>query len=242
MKIFYDFHIHSCLSPCASDDMTPFNIAGMGYLKGLSAMALTDHNSCANCPSFFKACERYSIIPIAGMELSTAEDVHLVLLFRNLDSAMKFESAFAPHRMDFPNNPEVFGNQFLTDENDEIAGTEEKLLIAASDLWMGDAVELARRHGALVYPAHIDRPSNGIIAVLGDFPQEYGFECVEFNDASNREGYFEKYPAVRGRGVVVSSDAHRLEMINEAENFLVLPDGATPGASAILDLISGSDM
>ena len=31
--IYYDFHIHSCLSPCADDDMTPHNIAGMGLSK-----------------------------------------------------------------------------------------------------------------------------------------------------------------------------------------------------------------
>ena len=84
MKLYYDLHMHSCLSPCADDDMTPMNMAGMGMLKGLSVMALTDHNSCRNCPAFFKACEGYGVVPIAGMELSTAEDVHMVVLFPTL--------------------------------------------------------------------------------------------------------------------------------------------------------------
>ena len=47
-----DLHIHSCLSPCGEEDMTPCNIAGMGYLNGLRIMALTDHNTAKNCPAF----------------------------------------------------------------------------------------------------------------------------------------------------------------------------------------------
>ncbi|MBQ7294379.1 MAG: PHP domain-containing protein, partial [Clostridia bacterium] len=49
-----DLHIHSCLSPCGDDDMTPGNIVGMSLLNGLQIVALTDHNSVKNCPAFFK--------------------------------------------------------------------------------------------------------------------------------------------------------------------------------------------
>lgn len=31
-KFYYDLHMHSCLSPCGDDDMTPNNIAGMGVV------------------------------------------------------------------------------------------------------------------------------------------------------------------------------------------------------------------
>ena len=80
-RYYYDLHIHSCLSPCADDDNTPNNLAGMGMLAGLGLMALTDHNSAKNCPAFFKAAEKVGIIPVAGMELETSEDVHVVCLF-----------------------------------------------------------------------------------------------------------------------------------------------------------------
>ena len=49
-RFSYDFHIHSCLSPCADNDMTPGNIAGMASLAELRIVALTDHNTCRNCP------------------------------------------------------------------------------------------------------------------------------------------------------------------------------------------------
>ena len=44
MRLHYDFHIHSCLSPCGDSDMTPNNIVNMALLAGLDAIALTDHN------------------------------------------------------------------------------------------------------------------------------------------------------------------------------------------------------
>ena len=100
---FYDLHIHSALSPCADNDMTPNNIAGMAAIKGLSILALTDHNSAKNCPAFFDACKQQGIIAIAGMELSTAEDIHLVCLFEELDDAMRFDAEIEKHLMPIKN-------------------------------------------------------------------------------------------------------------------------------------------
>lgn len=225
--IYYDFHIHSCLSPCADDDMTPHNIAGMGYIKGLRAMALTDHNSCKNCPAFFAACEKFGIVPIAGAELSTAEDVHLVCLFPTLDAALEFDRALDKHRANIDNRPERFGNQIIMDENDRVSGEFDKLLIAATDLWMGDAVSLARSFGATVYPAHIDREANGIITMLGDVPSEYDFDCFELNSLENRDCYLASYPSLGEKRMLVSSDAHTLGDISEAENGIEIPENIT---------------
>ena len=62
-EYYYDLHIHSCLSPCGDDDMTPNNIAGMGVVAKLDIMALTDHNTCRNCPAFYKTAEANGIVP-----------------------------------------------------------------------------------------------------------------------------------------------------------------------------------
>ena len=229
---YYDLHIHSCLSPCADDDMTPNNIAGMAALKGLQIVALTDHNSCKNCPAFFAACKRQGIIPVAGMELSTAEDVHLVCLFEDLDDAMRFDREIEGHLMNVQNRPEIFGNQLVLDGDDEIVGEESRLLISATDLWMGEAVELARKYGAHVHPAHVDRESNGIISVLGDIPSDYGFDCFELNGAESIERINGKYPISKAMMHVVSSDAHHLWDISEADNCVLLDD--EPYSSALV--------
>ena len=221
---YYDLHIHSCLSPCADDDMTPNNIAGMAALKGLQIVALTDHNSCKNCPAFFEACKRQGLIPIAGMELSTAEDIHLVCLFESLDDAMRFDEVVSDHLMNIDNKPEIFGNQLVMNADDEPIDTVKKLLISATDLWIDDAIALAKSYGAHVHPAHIDRESNGIIAILGDVPSEYAFDCLEFNKADSIQEIEENYPSTVGAKRVVSSDAHYLWDINEADNSITLDD------------------
>ena len=69
LKLSYDLHIHSCLSPCGDDDMTPANIVGMAALKNLDVIAVTDHNACRNCPAVLTLAGRQNIIAIAGMEL-----------------------------------------------------------------------------------------------------------------------------------------------------------------------------
>ena len=45
MKVRYDFHIHSGLSPCADKDMTPCNIVGFAAVSGLDMVAIADHNA-----------------------------------------------------------------------------------------------------------------------------------------------------------------------------------------------------
>ena len=231
-KFYYDLHMHSCLSPCADDDMTPVSAAGIAALNGLHIAALTDHNSCGNLPAFFAACRAYGVVPIAGMELETAESVHIVCLFEEYDDAMRFwQTVKENYMMPFKNDVAMFGGQYYMNEDDEVTGTEEILLITSTTLSLDEGVALAREHGAFVFPAHIDRPSNGIIEVLGDVPPEPGFTAVEFNDAANVARYCEKYAEVKNAKVLVDSDAHRLTSINEAVNFLELDADQTDEAA-----------
>ena len=169
-RYYYDMHIHSCLSPCADDDNTPNNIAGMASLCGLNIVALTDHNSCKNCPAFFEACRRYGIIPIAGMELTTAEDIHVICLFEELENAMAFDEMLQKHRLLIKNRTDIFGNQFILDGEDNIIGEEEHFLSNATDISVENVPDLVSPYGGICYPAHIDRQANGIISVLGTFP------------------------------------------------------------------------
>ncbi len=229
-RYYYDLHIHSCLSPCADDDMTPANIAGMASLKGLTLLALTDHNSCRNCPAFFEACKAFGIVPVPGMELTTAEDIHLIVLFPTLEQAMAFDEEIHSRIIPIRNRPDIFGNQWVVDSDDNLLETEDVLLINATDLDVDSAIALVERCGGVIYPAHIDRPSNGMVAILGSVPKEYGFSCVELNDMTQRE----RILAEQGLDcpVLCSSDAHDLGRINEAEHFLELED--EPYSSALV--------
>lgn len=223
-KYHYDLHIHSCLSPCGDNDMTPNSIAGMGSLGGLQIMALTDHNTSKNCPAFFKAARRYGIIPIAGMELTTAEDIHVVCLFEELEAALEFDADLDSHRIKIPNRPDIFGEQLIVDENDEPIGTEDFLLINATDIDIGSVTGLMQGYNGFCYPAHVDRSSNGIISTLGSFPDDCNFTAAEFHNAENTKAYCENYPTLGKLMQIVSSDAHRLWDIKDAAEFFMLED------------------
>lgn len=218
-KYYYDLHIHSCLSPCGDDDSTPNSIAGMGELNGLSIMALTDHNTCENCPHFFKAASRHGIIPIAGMELTTAEEIHVICLFENLEDAMSFSKEIENRRFKIKNRTDIFGNQLICDCEDNIIGSEEYLLSNATNVSFDQVAELVQGFGGICYPAHVDRDSNSVTAVLGGLPPGHPFRFAELHNKEKREAFSDM-----GCEFVISSDAHYLWDINEKENFFLLPD------------------
>ena len=235
-RVYCDLHLHSCLSPCGDDSMTPAMAAGMLKLAGIDVAALTDHNTVGNCPAFFKACLEYGVAPIAGMELTTAEDIHLVCLMRSLEAAMEFGREIDRRRVKIRNKPQFFGNQLIMDEEDNVVGNEEYLLPNATTLSLTEAFELAECFGAVCYPAHVDRVSNGIIAVLGDMPHEPAFRHVEFRDTGNIQAYTEKYPRLAGMMPLFGSDAHSPEGICDASFSVEIPDVGS-AAEAVFDLL-----
>ena len=218
-KYYYDLHIHSCLSPCGDDDSTPNSIAGMGELNGLNIMAITDHNTCKNCPYFFEAAANHGILAVAGMELTTAEEIHVICLFENLENALAFEKELEPMRFLIENRTDIFGNQLICDSEDNILSTEKYLLSNATMLSFDDTPDLVKKFGGVCYPAHIDRDSNSVTAILGGLPQDSGFKFAELHDKSKADKFKDT-----NCEFIVSSDAHYLWDISEKENYFLLPD------------------
>ena len=193
----------------------------MAFISGLDIVALTDHNTCKNCPAFFEAAKRYGIIPIAGMELTTSEDIHVVCLFEHLSDAMRFGEAINEKRILIKNRKDIFGEQLILDGEDNIIGEEEYLLPNATLLSVEDVPGLVRSFGGISYPAHIDREANGIIAVLGTLPESLNFKCVELHD-KERIAEYEKRYNLKNKTVLIGSDAHYLENISGGENYFKL--------------------
>lgn len=217
MSAAYDLHIHSCLSPCASDDMTPANIAAMAKLKGLSVISLTDHNCGANLPAMDKAAKQNGLIFIPGIEVTTREEVHVLVYFADLSPAVRFADTVYSSLPDIGNRPDIFGSQIKMDENDRPAGTLQKLLLQASPYSIEEIVDMAKLSGGCAVPAHINRDSFSVLSNLGFIP----------------EGLFKAVEAVKGLPcpplspeykVLYSSDAHQLGDISEPLYALPLTD------------------
>lgn len=240
-KVPYDLHIHSCLSPCGDEDMTPGNIVGMAAIKELKVIALTDHNSSRNCPPFLKYAERFGIIAIPGMELCTREEVHVLCLFEELKGAMEFDEFVYRKLYKVLNKEEIFGRQLLMNDRDEISGNEKYLLINAADIGFEEVYELVKTYDGIMIPAHIDKSSNSLLSNLGFIPPASRFTCVEavckesvlsnslsalqsVAQSELREEAFmrlsKKHPYLHQCRIISNSDAHYLEHINEPVHFL----------------------
>ena len=219
MKYYYDLHIHSCLSPCGDNDMTPMNIVAMAKLKGLQIIALTDHNSCLNCSATEDTAKAQGIIFLPGIEVCTAEEVHVICLFPNISTALKMGEKAYRRIPSMRNRPEIFGHQFVVDENDSICAEETKLLITALDLSINDLEKSVSAVGGFSFPAHVDRNSFSIFSNLGGIPENCSFPVVEVKDPSHLPVLVSKYPELRGRASITNSDAHSLVDIAEREYY-----------------------
>lgn len=224
MKAHYDLHLHSCLSPCGDRDMTPNNIAGMAKLCGLQIIALTDHNTCKNCRAAIEAGRKQGVCVVPGMELCTAEEIHVVCLFPTLQSALSFDGAVYPHLMDIKNRADIYGQQLMLDENDEPAGIEEKLLITAADIPLYGLSQFVAGFGGVCFPAHIDRDSYSVLSVLGEIPPEERFSAIEITANGDVDALKKQHPALSEMILLKDSDAHYLENMQEASSFLELPE------------------
>lgn len=217
MRIACDLHIHSCLSPCGDNDMTPNNIVHMAKLKGLDAIALTDHNSCLNCGAAARAGACAGLLVVPGMELCTAEDIHCICLFATVAAAEAFGREVRALLPDIPNRPDIFGEQLVLDEGDNAVGREERLLINAAAIDFDSVYGLVRAHGGTAFPAHADKAANGVAGILGALPPEAGFPAAELSPSCDAEAFVRANPSFAGLPLLHDSDAHYLWQIAERD-------------------------
>ncbi|HPD02979.1 MAG TPA: phosphoesterase [Eubacteriales bacterium] len=224
MKFYYDLHIHSGLSPCSDKDMTPANIAIAAGLSGLDFFAVSDHNSVKNSKVASICGEREGVVAVPALELQTAEDIHMLCLFAELSGLFEFYGKLSFQSI--RNRPKIFGQQFIYDEFNNIVDEEENLLIGSADVSASEAFSLAFSLGGIALPAHIDRPSNGMEAILGAVPEEYS--VVEISARATPE-FIKRY---YDRLALYNSDAHYLAAIGSAGGSV---DLAERSAEALLN-------
>jgi PHP family Zn ribbon phosphoesterase len=220
LKLSYDLHIHSCLSPCGDEDMTPANIVGMAALKELDVIAVTDHNSCKNCPAVMELADQYQVTVLPGMELCTLEEIHVLCLFAELSQAMAFDEYVSAKLIKVLNDEKIFGRQEIYNERDEKIGNEPYLLINAADIPFDRLGSLMKEFHGIYIPAHVDKNSNSLLSNLGFIPPDSDFLVAELSDATHLEELTRRNLYLKICNIITNSDAHRLESIHEPINFI----------------------
>lgn len=215
MKFAYDIHIHSGLSPCGDNDMTPNNIVNMAYLKGLNIIAVTDHNSMLNIVPVIEVANTRGILVVPGIEVTTKEEVHVLCYFPSIEEGMSFQDLIYESLPDIKNNEEIFGEQLLFDKDDNVVGKLDKMLLASSKYSLAEVFRLVEKYSGVLVPAHVDKNSFSILSTLGFFPDNIDIRTIEAFDL-RRLKEMEKVLDLEKYMIIKNSDAHYLYDINEA--------------------------
>jgi len=220
LPLRYDLHLHSCLSPCGDAEMTPANIAGFARLNGIDLISLTDHNSAGNLPAVARACAAYGVALLPGIEVNTAEEIHLLCYLPDVATALELSGEIYDRLPDIRCDEAVFGAQVLMDEDDRELGRVDKLLVSGCSFTLAEICARCRQLGGVPVPAHVDRESYSILSVLGLMPDEPSFAAVELHDPSRLEGLVAGGRLPAGYEILSSSDAHYLRDIATAPRTL----------------------
>jgi 3',5'-nucleoside bisphosphate phosphatase len=235
-----DLHIHTALSPCASEEMTPPAIVSAAMGAGLDMIAVSDHNSAGNIAAVQQAAAAAggALTVIPGMEITSVEEVHVLGLFPDAPAA---ERVAATLRSLLPTADEqyyaFFGEQPLLAEDGRQLGSETAALATAAPLDLNDTVQLIHQAGGLAIAAHVDRHAFSVFSQLGFFPEDAGFDGVEVSRRLAEGSPLLDQFAALGLPVTRSSDSHFLEEIGTGHTDLRL---AVPEFSEVALALAGA--
>ncbi len=209
----FDLHIHTALSACAENVMSPKLIVSLAKKAGLGMIAITDHNASANVEAVILAGKDAGIKVVPGIEVSCLEEVHVLGLFEEIDQLADFQkiidNALAPGE----NVPDVFGYQLVFDSADEIIDIDDKIRDIGVTIPLDKVISEIKKHGGFAVPAHIYKKCYSLTSQLGFIEPNAGYDALEVQSPMwVREGYrlgmkIEGYPAISG------SDSHFLESV-----------------------------
>ncbi|MFN8381953.1 MAG: PHP domain-containing protein [Anaerolineales bacterium] len=212
MKAFRaDLHVHTVLSPCAEVEMIPPLIVQEALEHNIDIIAITDHNASANVVAVQKAASGSSLKVLAGMEVQSREDVHLLCLFENVETLLHWQSAVDKALPDTLNNAEYFGEQFIVDESGEFIRAEPRMLLTSTHFSIEEIFERVNTLGGLVIPAHIDRSSYGLFPTLGLLSDQWPIIALEISRHLTPEKAAITYPSIKGIPLIQNGDVHQLD-------------------------------
>jgi hypothetical protein len=190
---------------------------------GLDMIAICDHNSAENLPAFIEAGKKEGLAVLPGMEVTSREEIHLLTIFNSPEDCFTLQSWIYQH-LPGKNDEDVFGPQILVNEESEVIGHMDRMLIGASLLSIEQIVSYAGNMQGLAIASHVDRQAFSLLGQLGFIPEGVALDALEISrrtsleEARNRFGLYQDYAFVR------FSDAHSLEEIGKASTGFFLEE------------------
>ncbi len=218
-----DLHIHTCLSPCTELDMSPKRILTSAMKEGIDIIAICDHNSSENSLAVMNAARKTHIKVIPGLEVTSREEVHVLALFDNVESALKLQE-LVYEKLPGENDEEAFGRQVIVNEKEEVEGFNNKLLIGATTIPLEEVIRLIHSFGGISIASHIDREGFSIIGQLGFIPEGLALDALEISPRLTFDQAVRTYPY--HYPIICSSDAHYPDDIGKGYTFFLLEEGS----------------
>ncbi|MCP4259323.1 MAG: PHP domain-containing protein [Planctomycetes bacterium] len=215
-KVRADLHVHTCLSPCADNQMETIAIVEQAKKVGLDMIGICDHNSGENVAAMMKAGLREGLAVVPGVEITSREEVHILGLFKTEQDLMCVQDIIYKN-LPGQNDEEAFGPQYVIDEDGNVVGQNPKLLIGATTLTLEQIIDAIHQFAGLAVASHVDRQRFSLIGQLGFIPKGLKLDALEVSAPHSFKQEY-SYP------VVISSDAHFLEDIGRNPTCFMIED------------------
>lgn len=180
--------------------------------SGIDIIAVTDHNTEENWLAVATIAEGNPVV-LPGVEVQTAEDVHVICVFESASKAKQFKDWLWLRMPATKNNPDIFGEQVVINASNEIVRFEDILLVQGVGYDIDEVIMHVNLLEGIAILAHADRTSFSYPANLGPIPQDYPVDGIELSARTTRSTLDEwagKYP---NHSLIRSSDSHMLETL-----------------------------
>jgi PHP family Zn ribbon phosphoesterase len=219
-----DLHIHTCLSPCTDLDMSPQAIADQARRREIDIIGICDHNSAENVPALVQAASAYAIRVLPGLEVTSQEEVHVLALFDDPETALALQELVYSH-LPGENDEEAFGMQVVVNAEGEVLAFNPRLLIGATTFTVEEVVKHIKSLNGLAIASHIDREGFSLVGQLGFIPEDLDLDALEISPRITRE---EAESRFRPRlPLTCSSDAHYPRDIGAGYTTFFIKEGTT---------------
>ncbi len=183
-------------------------------------IAVTDHNSAENAGAVMRAAAGSDLAVIPGMEVTSAEEAHILGFFEHLAEALSLQALVYDRLQPGKNDENLFGLQVVANERDEVEGMNTRLLIGATSLSVNEIVDAIHERNGLAVASHIDRESFSLVGQLGFIPPDLPLDAVEISARMSLVEARRRFPEYRRLTFVTASDAHDLEALGSHPAYL----------------------